>query len=366
MVQASLQRSVWVIGRLTTSAAARLASVSIASHPSGVRQTFFAKRVPVCCSRLQTNRFSSFFSSAWEGVTIAIATPAAATKITCFGKVELLDDTPDFLLFRHSLIKAPAFANSFPPVQFIMDSTRFSFGKHFDRDGLARAYRDTGRIEITDFIAPEQALALRRHLLEREDWALVVNGGDQVYDIPREIAANFTADQRREFEAGLSASARAGFQFCYESIRVPDPPGEREKRGTLLDHFVAFMASPDVSALFNAILGTDDIVFADGQATAYGPGHFLTRHDDDVAGKNRVAAYVLGLAPDWRAEWGGLLMFHRADGNIAEAFTPMMGTLRLFRVPTPHSVSYVTPFAPEPRLSVTGWLRTRPPDHSTP
>jgi SM-20-related protein len=247
-----------------------------------------------------------------------------------------------------------------------MDSPRFSFGNHFDRAELARAYRDTGRIEITDFIPPEQAIALRHHLLEREDWALVVNGGDQVYDIPRDVAANFTADQRNEFEARLSASARTGFQYCYESIRVPDPPEERGRRDTLLDHFVAFMASPDACALFNAILGGDDIVFADGQATAYGPGHFLTRHDDDVAGKNRAAAYVLGLAPDWRAEWGGLLMFHRADGNIAEAFTPMMGTLRLFRVPTSHSVSYVTPFAPEPRLSVTGWLRTRPPDHSMP
>jgi SM-20-related protein len=35
-----------------------------------------------------------------------------------------------------------------------------------------------------------------------------------------------------------------------------------------------------------------------------------------------------------------------------------MGALRLFAVPKLHSVSYVTPFAPEPRLSVTGWLRS--------
>jgi Rps23 Pro-64 3,4-dihydroxylase Tpa1-like proline 4-hydroxylase len=31
-----------------------------------------------------------------------------------------------------------------------------------------------------------------------------------------------------------------------------------------------------------------------------------------VAGKNRVAAYVLNLTPRWRVEWGGLLMFHDA------------------------------------------------------
>ena len=42
-------------------------------------------------------------------------------------------------------------------------------------------------------------------------------------------------------------------------------------------------------------------------------------------------------------------MFHGDDGNIEEAFAPAMGALRLFAVPKLHSVSYVTPFAPEPR-----------------
>ncbi len=62
-----------------------------------------------------------------------------------------------------------------------------------------------------------------------------------------------------------------------------------------------------------------------------------------------------------RAEWGGLLMFHGNDGNIEEAFTPAMGALRIFAVPALHSVSYVTPLAPEPRLSITGWLRSSAP-----
>ena len=54
-------------------------------------------------------------------------------------------------------------------------------------------------------------------------------------------------------------------------------------------------------------------------------------------------------------------MFHDANDDVEEAFTPRMGALRLFEVPVRHSVSYVNPIAPEARLSVTGWLRAASP-----
>ena len=158
------------------------------------------------------------------------------------------------------------------------------------------------------------------------------------------------------------AAARTGFHYRYEAIRVSDFDAERSATGTLLDRFIQFMSSAEVLDFLKDIIGSSELAFADGQATAYSPGHFLTRHDDDVAGKHRLAAYVFGLQPGWQADWGGLLMFHGRDGNIEEAFTPAMGALRLFAVPAPHSVSCVAPFAPEPRLSVTGWLRSRLPD----
>lgn len=222
----------------------------------------------------------------------------------------------------------------------------------------ARAtFAQYGRVEILDFLAPGQADTLRNHLLERADWTLVLNAGAGVYEITRDDFAMLTPQQSAELDARVNDAARDGFQYRYESVRVPDQAVEREKRNTLLDRFIIFMSSPEVLELMAQITGADDLSFADGQATAYSSGHFLTGHDDDVSGKERRAAYVFGLAPNWRAEWGGLLMFHGSDGNIEEAFAPAMGALRLFSVPCLHSVSYVTPFAPEPRVSVTGWLR---------
>ena len=232
----------------------------------------------------------------------------------------------------------------------------FALNPALDAGALADAYAREGRVSIAGFLAPGGAEALRTHLLDRADWVLVMNAGDKVFDMPRAAAAALTPDQRDTLERKLGESAIWGFQYRYEAIRVPDAESERSAAGTLLEAFGMFMASGPVLAFLRQVTGSD-ADFADAQATAYGPGHFLTRHDDDVDGKGRRAAYVLGLAPQWRAEWGGLLLFHRGDDEIDHGFVPAFNALRLFRVPVQHSVSHVWPFAPEPRLSVTGWLR---------
>ena len=107
------------------------------------------------------------------------------------------------------------------------------------------------------------------------------------------------------------------------------------------------------------VTGEDRIAFADAQATAYAPGDFLTGHDDAVGGKKRLAAYVFGLTPVWRVEWGGLLLFHGSDGDVDAGLAPRFNTLNVFAVPQTHSVSMVTREAPSRRYSITGWLRAR-------
>jgi SM-20-related protein len=234
----------------------------------------------------------------------------------------------------------------------------FSLSPSIDFESVAHAFRLHGRVEILNFIDAGEVELLRNHLLQRSDWTLVLNAEDKIYEIPRDEFRKLGEHQRNELEQKVMNAARHGFQYRYESIRVADDSSARQNNDTVLDRFVEFMSSTQVLDILGRIINRHDVDFADGQATAYSPGHFLTCHDDDVAGKGRLAAYVFGLTPHWRPEWGGLLMFHGADGNISEAFAPAMGALRLFSVPALHSVSYVTPMAPEPRLSITGWLRT--------
>ena len=95
------------------------------------------------------------------------------------------------------------------------------------------------------------------------------------------------------------------------------------------------------------------------EATRYGPGHFLTAHNDNIAGKNCLAAYVINMTPFWRADWGGNLLFLGKEGHVEEGYVPCFNALNLFRVPQVHMVSHVAPFANARRYSITGWLRAR-------
>lgn len=227
-----------------------------------------------------------------------------------------------------------------------------------DRTAMAATFRERRRLHVPDFLVSEDAERLFAHLRGSADWRLLVNQQDRLFELDRETQAALTPERKQALEQAVHAAARYGFQYLYESIRVPDDDEARAERGDALNDFARFLSSGEVLDFFRDV-GVD-ADFADAQATAYGLGHFLSAHDDAVEGKNRKAAYVFNLTPKWRPDWGGLLMFHRGDGHIAEALAPSFNALNLFAVPQPHSVSIVAPFAAARRYSVTGWLRTRP------
>lgn len=238
-----------------------------------------------------------------------------------------------------------------------MDQASFALNPRLDPEALAREFGERRRLRIPEFLAGEGAEGLARELKQREDWHLVINQHEKLFELNRTAQAALTPEKAAQLDAAIGKAARRGFQFRFETIRVPDGDSARAAAATLLDEFARFLSSGPALDFLRTVTGEDAITFADAQATAYGPHHFLTVHDDVVAGKNRLAAYVFNLTPEWRADWGGLLMFHREDGDVEEALTPRFNALNLFAVPQPHSVSYVAPFVPNRRYAVTGWLR---------
>lgn len=232
----------------------------------------------------------------------------------------------------------------------------FALNPALDLATLADTYRRTGRVVIDNPFPAAAAVTLAAHLRQRGDWRKLVLSGDRVAEFDRAGWSAIPPDRAEALNLAVYAAARAGFQFRYDSIRVSDARHERDADDTPLGAFVRWMSSPAMLAALQAITGADDVRYADAQATAYAPGDFLTAHDDAVAGKHRRAAYVFGLTPDWRPEWGGLLLFHGVDGEL-RAVAPGFNRLTLFAVPQDHSVSEVTRAAPARRYSVTGWLR---------
>lgn len=240
-----------------------------------------------------------------------------------------------------------------------MSAKPFRLNPALDIAVLQARFARAGRLRIENFLAEDGARKLAEALVADTRWLYVVNGAQTVFEIPRANYDALGAAERAQIEKAVFDAATRGFQFRYETIRVPDGRAARRRSATLLDGFAQFMSAPETLSFLAAVTGATDLAFSDAQATRYARGDFLTRHDDNVADKHRRLAYVLSLTPEWRAEWGGLLLFNDAEGEVVETIVPRFNALSLFTVPQSHSVSYVSPNAAHPRISVTGWVRSR-------
>jgi len=233
--------------------------------------------------------------------------------------------------------------------------TPYRLDPALDRAALRSAYDQEGRVRVHGLLE-EGAVELYEHFLAREDWIHVINLENDVLELDPAAKAALDPAAWAAIEAAAQERVRSGFQYRYEALRVPDDDEFDALEDPLAD-FARLMQNEAMLDFLRDVTGHDALAFTDGQATAYGVGDFLTGHDDDVEGKDRLAAYVYGLTPHWRVEYGGLLLFHGPHERTVAGNTPRFNTLDLFRVPQQHSVSLVAPAAPHRRFAVTGWLR---------
>jgi SM-20-related protein len=238
-----------------------------------------------------------------------------------------------------------------------------------DAPKLAASFARHGRLHLPDFFEEGFARALGATLAEATPWSRSMMIAGAAYDAPSNALDEVAPDQRRLIEDALAQGARDGFQYDFESWRLSDrlEAGQRSG-GTLapLEALYDFLNGPRFLRFVQELTGDPRGAYCDAQATRYRAGHFLNAHDDNVEGKGRLFAYVIGMTPQWRADWGGLLLFHDADGHVAEGFTPRFNALNIFQVPQPHSVSQVASFVTASRLSITGWIRTAAARPATP
>lgn len=232
----------------------------------------------------------------------------------------------------------------------------FQLHDSVDAEALKRAYAASGRVIINPFLPDEQAEALRTHLLGRDDWRPRLRDLDgRLFELSPDEAAEW-GPHRIDAVRNLIAprQGQTGFGYAHTRLRIVDTEGGLQESSSLLGEFGQFMVSEPVLELFRHITGEDQLNFADSFAARYDPGDYTTMHDDGV--DERKTAYVFGLTKSWRADWGGLLLFHDEDGAIECGLIPGFNSFNLFAVPRRHSVSVVAPFATEPRLTITGWF----------
>lgn len=239
-----------------------------------------------------------------------------------------------------------------------MTAPPFQLGSKLDLDRARSCFAARRRAHIPDFLAGDCATAIYEALSSDRRWNLVTTIAGRHVDLDAAAMAAQSEAEKSRFAAHVLMPAKvSGFQYLFENIPIYDAWHRGGGARPLLDALFLFLNSPDLLDFARRVTGAGDIGFADAQATRYGPGHFLTEHDDAIAGKDRRAAYVFGLTPQWRADDGGLTLFIGPDGHVEEAFTPRFNALNIFSVPQRHAVSAVAPFAPGYRYAITGWFR---------
>jgi Rps23 Pro-64 3,4-dihydroxylase Tpa1-like proline 4-hydroxylase len=189
---------------------------------------------------------------------------------------------------------------------------------------VARVFRAAGRVHIPEFLDVASAARIHRALAVETPWRAVLFDGREHRELEVASLSELPARERKAIIAHVDAAASRGFSYRYASFRLYENWQHGLHRDAWLMRVLEFLNSPPFLELMRRVTGDLLIGYADAQATKYGPGDFLTRHDDRIDGKDRRAA---------------------------------LNALNLFRVPMLHAVTQVSSFAVAPRCSITGWLR---------
>ncbi|WP_395647167.1 2OG-Fe(II) oxygenase [Terricaulis sp.] len=238
--------------------------------------------------------------------------------------------------------------------------TQLRLNPAIDVQAYARTYAANKVVQIPNLFEPEIAEALERVLLGAP-WKLLCQNefGENIL-LSQEQLKIMRPEARKELEDGIRERAARNLGYTYYAY----PMIEALKRGDNREHpihaLTMFLNSPEFVAFARALISDPRVTKIDAHASNYQRGHYLTRHVDDGAQKERRAAYTIGFSRNWQPDWGGLLAFLDDNLDFKRAYIPRFNTLTVFDGLMPHTVTSVSSFAPNGRISVAGWFRDDP------
>lgn len=238
----------------------------------------------------------------------------------------------------------------------------FELATRIDRARARETFAKERRVQIRDVLTAAAAQTVHTILSQQTPWGLAWHAADDgPHNIRREQLAALSSAQREAIGRKVTAAVRGrDYAFLYGQYPMVLAYLEKWAEGGPHDLILEHINSPPFLDLVREVTGIGELAKADAQATLYGPQQFLALHDDSHVAEGWRVAYVMSFcAEEWRPEWGGYLMFYDGDGDVIAGFRPRFNTLNLFLVPQKHNVTYVPPFAPVGRFSITGWFRDK-------
>lgn len=227
---------------------------------------------------------------------------------------------------------------------------------------LSQRFARDRRVQIRNVLTETSARALHDVIANQTRWGLAWGAGaDGPHGLNAAELAALNASSRADVAGKIHRAMQArDYAFNYARYPILDAYLGAWAPGGPHDVFLEHLNDEPFLNLVRTVTGFTELCKADAQATLYAPNQFLAWHVDGHVAEGWRVAYVLSLCPlDWRPDWGGYLQFFDEDGDVVAGYRPRFNALSLFAVPAPHAVSFVPPFAPIGRFSITGWLRDR-------
>lgn len=235
---------------------------------------------------------------------------------------------------------------------------KLSLNKTKDIVKLKQSYLNDGYVKLERALTNKTANFIHDKISVQEQWNLVFKNNGIHQDSNSLDVESWDDSHKNNLIKLVHKQAENDFQYFYETIPIYDIYYDNLMPQHFFNDIVKFLNSELVLNYFREVLDAPEITFLDAQITRFKAGHFLSCHNDDVKGKNRIAAFVINLTKDWCVDWGGALHILNSNLEIEKSFSPSFNEINVFKVPVNHLVGYVSPFATGHRLSITGWLRS--------
>lgn len=235
--------------------------------------------------------------------------------------------------------------------------------RNLDRKSLAKSYAADERVRVSNILEPDIAERIRNVCSGDVPWEYLTYVDGKNIVIPAADFDRMSPATSNELHRSIGTAAREGIGFFYCGYKIDRQLAETDRDDLKFLHQVFdFLNGGEMLSFIRDVTGQEDIRSADAQYTRYVPGQFLTRHRDAHDEEQRRIAYVIAFSKAWHPDWGGLLQFFEDNGTPRDAWIPEFNSMSLFDIRHVHSVTYMTPFADEPCLSLTGWFRAKPAD----
>ncbi|XOV79510.1 MAG: 2OG-Fe(II) oxygenase [Aestuariibacter sp.] len=222
---------------------------------------------------------------------------------------------------------------------------------------LKNDYQNNHITRVENLLTEASAAEITRHIATKVPFKSAFMRNGEVKTLSAEEFQRLPQAEQQSIQTEVNNGAAKGFGFLYGTYRIDEQTDSKEH--PLLATLYQELNSETVLQQIREITGISTIRAANAQVTRYTPGHFLTRHNDLNSHEERRIAYVISFCPTWHPDWGGLLQFFEQNGTPMQSYTPQFNTMMLFDVVHPHSVTYITPFCQQARLSITGWFKEK-------